>query len=248
MRSLSSIGLDEHLDVFIVDDGSGMVLNEGEIASAFQAKGTVYFVYLSENQGIQHALNRGLLAIGDEYEYIARLDCDDLCAPNRFVRQMSFLDAHQDIALVGSAVTFMQNDDKALYTLYLPQSASSIKRAMHINCAFIHPSVMWRASIGKKIGYYPIDYPMAEDFAYFWRFVMQFKTANLPDVLVWTKLNPGGLSVSKRRQQLKTRLRLQIQYFEWYEWVSYYGVLKTGMLMLTPYRWVLAYKKIRGKL
>lgn len=246
-HSLASISPDEHLDIFVVDDGSVYPLDEAKLSANFQAQGKLYFIYLSKNQGIQYALNRGLEEISGEYEYIARLDCGDLCATNRFSRQMTFLDTHPEIGLVGSAVIFNNANGKPLYTLTLPGDDQAIRRAMHINCAFIHPSVMWRVSVGKELGFYPTDYPMAEDFAYFWRFLKATQVANLQEVLVWVQMNVEGLSISRRKTQLYSRLRLQKQYFDWGILSSYYGILKTLLLMLLPYRWVLAYKKMRGR-
>ena len=246
-RSLASIGPDERLDIFVVDDGSGIALDEVRLSAACRAQGRVYFIYLAKNEGIEYALNRGLEEIDEGYEYIARLDCDDLCAPNRFSRQMAFLDSHPDIGLVGSAVMFTDSQGKLLYTVTLPHDDQSIRQMMHINCAFIHPSVMWRVSVGKKLGLYPTDYPQAEDFAYFWQFVEHAQVANLTEVLVWSQVNPEGLSISRRKTQLYSRLRLQAHYFEWKSLFSYCGLLKTVLLVLIPYRWILGYKKMRGK-
>jgi glycosyltransferase involved in cell wall biosynthesis len=245
-RSLASIGQDECIDVFIVDDGSGLLIDEVALGKVFLAQGSLYFIYLSENQGIAHALNVGLARIGQQYKYIARLDCGDLCAPDRFKRQMAFLDQYLDIALVGTAVTFVNQQGKPQYTLRLPENAAHIRQAMHLNCAFIHPTVMWRASMAEKVGRYPLHYPMAEDFAFFWLFVQQFNTANLSDVLVWAEVNPAGLSLRKRQQQLRSRLRLQWRYFDG-RIRACYGILKTLLLMLLPYQWILIVKQIRDK-
>lgn len=243
--SLASIGRDEKIDVFVVDDGSSLSLDETTLLHAFKAQGKVYFIYLPHNQGIQFALNQGLAEIGQQYDYIARLDCGDICAPERFFQQMEFLDQHPDIALVGSAVTFTNTQGHAIYTLVLPADAKAIRSAMHNNCAFIHPSVMWRTKMAIPLGNYPLAYPMAEDFAFFWRFVRQYNTANMREVLVYTQINPKGLSMHRRQEQLRSRLRLQCQYFNWVFYGSYVGVLKTLLLMLLPYRWVLRYKQKR---
>ena len=246
MRSLASIGTDETVDVFIVDDGSELCLDEKGLASVFRAMGTVTFIYLPGNQGIAHALNAGLAKIGQQYEYIARLDCGDVCAPDRFQRQMAFLDQHPAVALLGTAVTFVDQRGESGYTLRLPASAALIRRAMHNNCAFIHPTVMWRSCVMVDVHRYPVDYPMAEDFAFFWLFVQRFATANLPEVLVWAEINPNGLSIRQRQQQLRSRLRLQWHYCQWDRY-SLYGMLKTVLLMIVPYRWVLKLKRQRMK-
>ena len=61
-----------------------------------------------KNLGIAATLNRGLsLAQGD---YIARMDADDISLPHRLERQVAYLDAHPDIAVLGTNVeTFDEN-------------------------------------------------------------------------------------------------------------------------------------------
>ncbi len=52
------------------------------------------------NKGISDSLNYGLkVAKG---EYIARMDGDDISLPERFVKQVTFLDSNPDVILCGS--------------------------------------------------------------------------------------------------------------------------------------------------
>ena len=108
LKSLSSIGKDEAVDVWVVDDGSQRKPDETAAKKAFD--GRIRFGYLPRNQGIQFALNAGLVEIEQHYEYVARLDCGDTCAPNRFRLQMEFLDNNPKIMLLGSAVTFVDTE------------------------------------------------------------------------------------------------------------------------------------------
>ncbi|WP_035058808.1 glycosyltransferase [Andreprevotia chitinilytica] len=214
--SLASVGPDEAVDTFVVDDGSTRVqLDEAAARAAYQAKGELTFIYLPQNRGIEHALNTGLQAIVDAgYDYCARLDCDDRVAPDRFARQVAFLDANPAIALVGSAVTFFDASGDR-FTLHQPQTHAEIVRQMHDDNAFTHPAVTFRIAAVREIGLYPTDMPAAEDFAYFWRFVARYQTANLPDVLTWSEYTTAGISLSKRRRQQWSRFRVLWQYFDW---------------------------------
>lgn len=57
-----------------------------------------------QNKGLNYTLNRCL-----EYakgKYIARMDGDDLCSPERFFEELSFLEAHPDIAIVSADMEF----------------------------------------------------------------------------------------------------------------------------------------------
>ncbi|SMC28687.1 Glycosyl transferase family 2 [Andreprevotia lacus DSM 23236] len=214
--SLASIGADEAVDVYVVDDGSTRVpLDEAGARAAFKARGELHLLYLPQNRGIEHALNTGLQAIVDAgYAYCARLDCDDRVAPDRFARQQAYLDANPDVALLGSAVTFFDASGDR-FTLHQPQTHAQIVRHMHNDNAFTHPAVAFRISAVREIGLYPVDAPAAEDFAYFWRFVARYQTANQPEVLTWSEYNDSGISLSRRRRQQWSRFRILARHFDW---------------------------------
>mgnify|MGYP002647540837 CR=1 FL=1 len=241
-ESLQSITSDERLCVFVVDDGSDIKPDEMKARHAYS--GELKFIYLPSNQGIDHALNAGLDYIGESYAFIARLDCGDTCAEDRFSKQIEYLEAHPFVMLVGSAVTFITEDGKISFTLRLPTTSDLIRRAMFSNCAFIHPTVMWRSSVMSEIGFYPTTYPAAEDYALFWKFVERYRTANLPEVLVFSKLSPNGISARKRAIQLRSRLRLQREHLT-LNVASLLGVVKTLTLMLIPRNIVMTIKKFR---
>ncbi|GHD66849.1 glycosyltransferase [Jeongeupia chitinilytica] len=216
VASLGSIGEAETVDVIVVDDGSTRArIDEAACRAAFRARGGVVFLYLPQNRGIEHALNTGLQHIVDAgYAFAARLDCDDLAMPDRFARQLAFLDAHPDVALLGSAVTFFDASGDR-FTVQQPQTHEAIVLQMHDDNAFTHPAVMFRTSAVREIGLYPTDCRAAEDFAYFWRFVARYRTANLAEVLTKSEYNDAGISMSKRRVQQAARLKLLWRHFDW---------------------------------
>ncbi|QLI81836.1 glycosyltransferase [Chitinibacter fontanus] len=219
--SLASIGEVEQIDVYIVDDGSTRVtINEDEVRAVFKAQGALHFLYLPANCGIEYALNTGLEAVlAAGYDYVARLDCDDVVAVDRFAKQVSYLDANPAVYLLGSAVTFFEclpdGSQRDCFTIHQPQTHQQIVRQMHDDNAFTHPTVMFRVAGVREIGLYPLDCKAAEDFAYFWEFVKRYQTANLPEVLTKSEYNDAGISMSRRRQQQAMRLKLLARHFDW---------------------------------
>ncbi|MBM5571776.1 MULTISPECIES: glycosyltransferase [Deefgea] len=216
VASLASVGTAELVDAVIVDDGSVRApIDEAQCRAAWRAQGELKFYYLPHNCGIEYALNTGLEAIlAAGYEFVARLDCDDLCVSDRIARQVAFLDQYPEVYLLGSAVTFFDASGDR-FTLKQPQTHAEIVTQMHKDNAFTHPSVMFRTKGVREIGLYPMDCKAAEDFAYFWQFVDRYQTANLAEVLTKSEYNDSGISMSRRRQQQAMRIKILARYFDW---------------------------------
>ena len=245
--SLASVGATEAVDAWVVDDGSTRErIDEAACRAAWQAQGTLNFAYLTRNQGIEHALNAGLehiLAAG--YDYAARLDVADLNVVDRCARQAAFLDAHPAVYLLGSAVVFFDATGDR-FTLRQPQTHAQILRQMHVDNAFTHPAVMFRMAGVRELGLYPTNYPAAEDFAYFWRFVARYQTANLAEVLVRTEYTTAGISLSRRRRQQWSRLRLLARYIDASP-RSWFTLLKPLVWLVVPFSWARRVKQLLGK-
>ena len=166
IRSIRSIDEIIEVDLVIVDDGSDVQLKKEDFN--FYQSGNVEVINLFENQGIEHALNTGLKAIQQrDYTYIARLDCGDTCIKDRFAKQLDFLNKNQEVELIGTWVNIVDENGKLLYELKHPIEHENISKKMFLNTMFVHPSVCFRANLVEKIGYYPLKYPAAEDYAFF---------------------------------------------------------------------------------
>ncbi|MGL4604505.1 MAG: glycosyltransferase [Iodobacter sp.] len=236
VKSLASISQSEQCDVLVVDDGSARSpIDHAAARAAFKAEGVVRFLNLPVNRGIEHALNSGLAWItARDYELIARLDCGDENLPGRLAKQRVFLDQHPDVMLVGGAASFVDQAGTEQFVMHCPTSHAAICKAMLANSAFIHPAVMYRTAALATTGHYPLDTPAAEDYALFSEFTRRFQVANMHETLIRYELDPGGISLSKRRQQLQSRLLVQKRYSDG-SLAAFSGMLRTRLLLITPY-------------
>ena len=226
--------------VVLVDDGSTPPL--GVEASAYDYP--ILLLRMPRNGGIEGALNAGLERIEAEgFELVARLDVGDRCTPSRLATQQAFLDAHPEVHLVGSDVEWRHDDGRLAFALRLPCSHDEISRALHHTVCLIHPTVMFRTSVLRAVGKYSHDYPAAEDFDFFWRIAQRFQVANVPEVLLVTRFDRNGLSVTRRKKQLRSKLRIQLKNFRVGEPLSFVGVARTLALMSVPYGGVVALKR-----
>lgn len=244
VKSLASIGQQESCDVLVVDDGSTIQpIEEAQARHAFEAKGELYFLYLPQNHGIEHALNNGLRWILSRgYEWVARLDCGDKNRPDRFARQIHFLEKNPDIMLLGGAANVVDRNGVHQFTLRHPTSHAEICCEMKKNTAFVHPTVMFRLIVIEKVGLYPLGTTAAEDYSFFWMIARQYPTANLSDILIEYELDSGGISLSQRKKQLQSRLSIQWYYLDG-SWQAWFGLIRTLILMVLPHRWILIVKK-----
>lgn len=244
--SVASVSASDRIDIVIVDDGSRTPPDEAAVRAAFLAQGEVKFIYLPANVGPEEAANAGLRYIQSQnYEYVARLDCGDLNFPDRFQKQVAFLDSHRDIALLGGAVLFFdETGDRFVHRL--PCDPEHIQRHMHVNCAFIQPSMMFRADALEQTGLYPRRYPAADDFAFCWLFVERFKTANLPDILIRTEYNFSGVSLSRRRRQQWSRIRILCAHFE-PSVVALSGLGRALFSLVVPLSLIRGVRRLMGK-
>jgi glycosyltransferase involved in cell wall biosynthesis len=135
-------------------------------------------------------LNLGLELAGGEY--VARMDADDVSLPERLARQVSFLDAHPDIGIVG---TWFQSFG-ASTELHKPYCDSDrLACALLFNSPLAHPAVMMRASVMKAHGLlYDPSRQTAEDWDLWIRASRFCKLANLPAILLHYRRHEGSLT------------------------------------------------------
>ncbi|MNP10484.1 UDP-Gal:alpha-D-GlcNAc-diphosphoundecaprenol beta-1,3-galactosyltransferase [compost metagenome] len=231
-------------DIIVVDDGSKL-FSAADALKKYSGPLTIKLVEMQKNQGIEHALNKGLQIYGADYEYIARLDCGDLCKSERIKKQIEFFELNKEFHLIGSWVDFVTMKGEHLFTLRQPESFETIKNKMFLNATFTHPSIMFRSSILEKTGYYPIDAPAAEDYAFFFNIIKHYTASNIQESLVSCTIDPNGISTKKRRIQIKSRIKIIIKNFNLNQY-ALYGLLRSIILLYTPRKLTIFLNKIRN--
>jgi glycosyltransferase involved in cell wall biosynthesis len=131
------------------------------------------------NTGYTNSLNLGLqLAKG---KYIARMDGDDISLPERFARQVAFLEANPAVILCGTWYSIIGSDR----IVKVPESHDAIKVALLRGNCFAHPSVMMRKrSLEVFQIVYDVSKEPAEDYDLWVRLVMKGRLYNLQEVLL----------------------------------------------------------------
>ncbi len=192
-------------ELLAIDDGS--LDASGEILERMAQADDRVTVLHQANAGVVAALNRGLgLARG---EFIARMDADDLAHPERFARQVAFLDANTDVAAVGNAVTLIDEDGKRIRDVDYPGSPEAVAAFLETGSALAHPAVMMRCETVRSLGGYRAAYRHAEDFDLWLRMAERHRLANLPERLLLYRQHESKLSSTYAIEQaLATRIAL----------------------------------------
>lgn len=237
LTSIDSIAYDHsRLLVVVIDDGSSSAITRDLLFQHLPISINLELIRLEKNQGITKALNNGLELIYRNYNvrFVARLDCGDICSPDRMYRQVAFLDQNPGIDLLGTWCYFKDKGTGLAYEYITPTTHEFIARSMYFRNVFVHPTVMWRAATLTKYRY-PENYPHAEDYGLFYDIISTKKTAIIDAFLVTCEINIKGISVSNRSAQLKSRLRVICDHGK-NKWLVAAGSIKLFILMTLPYR------------
>lgn len=194
----------EDFEFVIVDDGS--TDDSIEILSTYKDP-RIRLISNEENIGLTHSLNIGLEIV--QGEYVARMDPDDICVPERFERQVGFLDSHPEIGVLGSQMTVIDETGTPLRPFEVPTSHSMIVWTLFFKRAFGHPSVMLRKKIVDNVGGYDESYQYAQDYGLWIRLLGKTQFSNLPEALVLYCTHPGTISNhhTEMQQSLAQRAR-----------------------------------------
>ena len=140
-------------------------------------------IRLTQNKGLGNALMLGVE--NAKYDIVARMDSDDICAPDRFEKQLAYLESHPECDIVGGQITeFIDTPDNIVGKREVPCDNEAIYHYMRSRCALNRPTVMFKKKAVLDAGNYQ-DWFWNEDY-YMWVRMMEQGCvfANLPDVLV----------------------------------------------------------------
>lgn len=201
-----------------------IVLNDGstdkteDIILSYQDNRIVY-VKNEQNLGLIRTLNKGIaLAKG---KYIARMDADDISFPNRFAKQVGFLEEHPDYVICGTSAYRFNEDFSHKKVFNVPIDDENIRVRLFFNNAFIHPSVMFRTETIRTHNLsFNENYKYAEDY-YFWMDLLQHgKGFNLKEKLLYYRVVEtsqtaiGNSNIDKRKEIL---CNIHRRYFDDYK-------------------------------
>jgi len=171
----------DNFELLALDDGSTDA--SPRILEALAGRDDRIRMRGAEHVGLVTQLNQGLAEARGEF--IARMDADDISHPERFERQLVYLDAHRDCVAVGTGVLEVDPERRIIRTLDIPTTHSEIEsQLMQGNGgALIHASALYRTQALRSIKGYRKEFEYGEVIDLHLRLAEIGRLANLPESL-----------------------------------------------------------------
>lgn len=189
----------------IVDDAStddsSVILRQASLKDK-----RIQIISNQKSLGLTKSLNQALKKTNTKY--IARMDADDISLPKRLKLQFDYLESHPKIALLGTAAFLINRYGKKIKLKRYPSDYQQLRNLILHFCPFIHPTLMIRLKVLKKLGFYNPQFPFAQDYDLALRLLIKHQAANLPQPLIKYRVDSPQAISSKH---LKTQERLAIK-------------------------------------
>jgi glycosyltransferase involved in cell wall biosynthesis len=179
-RALRSLIAQTHTnwELRLIDDGS-IDGTRQRISNIADARITV--ITHPRSAGLPRRLNEAVAAANGTY--IARMDGDDFCYPERFARQLAHLEANPTIDLLGTGAVAFRTTGQPIGKFKQPTSHDAICAKPHLGFLMPHPTWMGRTAWFRRIPYDP-SAVRSEDQARLLATHRESHFANLPDLLL----------------------------------------------------------------
>jgi glycosyltransferase involved in cell wall biosynthesis len=197
-----------HFELILVDDGStdGSV----DIALEYARRDSRVRVLRNEcNLGIVRTRNRAFAAADPTSTYFAVLDSDDVCLPDRLRRQVEFLEANPDHAVVGGHIRVVDERGAEVGVRRYPVTHAEILRVITRYSPVAQPTVMIRRSALAAVGVYRERFPRCHDYDLWLRMAARFKIANLDAFTLQYRISPTQGKHVHLRDSLKFTIDVQ---------------------------------------
>lgn len=182
----------KEFEFIIIDDGS--TDNSPEVIKSFDDKRIKYF--RTEHNGTSSALNFGVSKCS--FDWIARIDSDDLNVPKRLEAQVRFLEENPEADVISSRSVYFRDPAKILFLMEEPVEHEDIFAFLDLHNPLNQSALMIRKKILLEN---PFDESLDgfEDFELYHRIRSKVMFRNVPEYLVYTRLRKDSRSAKANR-------------------------------------------------
>lgn len=185
----------KHFEFIIVDDGS--TDNTNRIIKSFDDERIV--LVEKKNTGLINSLNYGFSV--SKYNWVIRMDGDDICYPNRFEMLMSRIS--DNVAVIGSNCTLIDSSGKIIGRTKNPLTTKGIIRNLLLMLPSVfHSSTLINKEIFNETAGYDKLMHVAEDYDLWLRMSLKGEIINVEDELMYYRMHESNISKKKAEIQL----------------------------------------------
>ena len=194
-------------------------------------------IRVAENRGLTKTLNALIGELEDE-EFVFRADSDDICHPERFQKQICFLESHPEVDVLGCAIRDIDEDGNVLLAkVRYPLTHEGCRHFFKKRDPLAHPAVVYRRRFFAKAGLYNEDYRTDQDSVMWLQgFLSGCRFANVDEVLLSfrrsSKMYDRRSGMKRARQMIN--LRLLINRRMNYSLDAYVYAFLIGLLTIFP--------------
>lgn len=215
--------------IVIVKDGP-LSLELNQIIDSFK-KNTpnVKLVSLSTNKGLGEALRIGLREC--IFEFVVRMDSDDISTPDRFKTQINYLFQNPNIDILSSWVDeFSGSVNNIVSTRKLPLTHSGCAKMLKYGCPINHPAVVFKKSKVLSVGSYESFYLKEDVYLWLKLYVNNAKFANIPESLLLFRVNDNMYKRRRGVKYAKSEFKLFIFRYK-NQVINFFELMKFGVLI-----------------
>jgi len=198
VESILRQDLDE-FELLLIDDASTDA-SAALIRGYAERDRRVTAVVHEQNVGLAATLNEGLEQA--RHDLVARMDQDDEALPARLRLQREYMTGHRAVVAAGSDVFHMGASPAHDRLIQLPHTPREVARVLPRENCLYHPSVVLRRPEVLAAGGYRSEFKNAEDYELWLRLARTHDLANLPMPLLRYRFSLGGMTLSRKWEQL----------------------------------------------
>ena len=146
-------------------------------------------------------------------KYIARMDADDICLPNRLEAQYAFMEQNPSVALSSCRFMTLKNGVVASGGCGGRCDDASIRALLLVTNPILHPGVIAKAEVMRALGY-DTTLTCTEDLELWTRFAMQgYKMQIQPQYLMLYRLHDKQITETTKERQRREVTGIQEKYY-----------------------------------
>jgi hypothetical protein len=185
------------LELIVIDDGS--TDRTAAIAEKFASGDSRVRVLRRPHEGLSATLNAGIAAVRGEY--VARMDADDISAPDRLQKQVAYLDSRPACVAVGTWIEVVDEAARHIGLKTFVTTHDEISAAL-LRCVspMAHPTVVARRDVLRGAGGYDARRYPSEDLDLWFRLAESGELANLSETLLQHRRHKVAIGVCEREK------------------------------------------------